>query len=86
MPEATLTSKGQVTIPKRVREHLRLSTGDRVDFVVTDQGDVLLRPARRDIRELRGLLRKPAKAATTEQMDSAIARHLSRKHRRASSP
>jgi AbrB family looped-hinge helix DNA binding protein len=80
MPEATVTSKGQVTIPKQVREHLKVEAGDRVDFVVTDDGDVLLRPARRDIRELRGLLRKPPRPASTAEMDAAIGRHLANKY------
>ncbi len=83
MAEATLTSKGQVTIPKSVREHLRIDAGDRVDFVVTEAGDVVLRPARRDIGELRGFLPKPRKAARIEDMDAAIRRHLAAKYRRS---
>ena len=42
MPEATLTSKGQVTIPKAVRDHLKLEAGARVDFIITADGTVLL--------------------------------------------
>ncbi len=43
MPLATLTSKGQVTIPKSVRDSLHLQTGDKVDFVITQNGDALLK-------------------------------------------
>jgi AbrB family looped-hinge helix DNA binding protein len=76
MPEATITSKGQITIPKAVREHLRVEAGDRLDFIVTADGEVLVRPARRDIHELRGLLQKPRKAVTVEEIDQAIRLHL----------
>ena len=41
----TLTSKGQVTIPKRIRDALRLRPGSAVDFAVNEQGQVLLTPS-----------------------------------------
>ena len=58
MPSATLTSKGQLTLPKLIRDRLRLAAGDRVDFVVKDDGTVVLRPATVDVRELKGLLHR----------------------------
>jgi antitoxin PrlF len=85
MPEATLTSKGQITIPKPVRDHLRLESGDRVDFLVTETGDVILRPARRSIRELRGLLRRPGRAMSLDEMDAGIRRKMTEKYGRKSS-
>ena len=57
MPTATITSKGRITLPKSVRERLRVDPGDRVDFVVNEEGEVVLRPLRSDIRELRGMLK-----------------------------
>jgi len=45
MPTATLTSRGQLTLPKEVREALRLKPGDQVDFIVGDEGEVRLRAA-----------------------------------------
>ena len=73
MPAATLTSKGQITLPKSIRELLRLDTGDTVEFVIGENGDVQVRAGRYDVRELRGLLRKPGrKPVTLAAMDNAI--------------
>ena len=73
MPVATLTSKGQTTIPKEIRELLGLSPGDKLDFVVESDGRVVLRPATLDVRALRGMLRSKArKPVSLEQMDRAI--------------
>jgi AbrB family looped-hinge helix DNA binding protein len=73
MPKATLTSKGQLVIPKTIREHLGLRPGDKLDFVVQDDGDVLIRPATEDVRRLKGLLRRPGrKPVSVEAMKRAI--------------
>jgi len=73
MPAATLTSKGQITLPKAIRELLRLDTGDTVEFVVAESGEVQVRAGRYDVRDLRGLLRKPGrKPVSLEAMDEAI--------------
>lgn len=75
MPSATMTSKGQLTLPKAIRDRLRLGAGDRVDFVVKDDGTVVLRPATVDVRELRGLLhRKGLKPLSVEEMNAIIRR------------
>jgi antitoxin PrlF len=58
MPTATLTSKGQMVIPKAIRDRLGLHPGDVLDFVVQDNGDVLIRPATEDVRQLKGLLHR----------------------------
>lgn len=77
MPRATLTSKGQVTVPKEIRDLLRLGTGDRVDFVVKEDGTVVLRPATVHVRELRGFLhRKGMKPLSVEQMNAVIRRRV----------
>ena len=55
MPTATMSSKGQTVIPKAIRERLGLQPGDAVDFVVQDDGDVVLRPALEDVRRLKVL-------------------------------
>lgn len=83
MPAATVTSKGQITIPKEVRERLKLKAGDRVVFVVRSDDDVVLKPAKTDIRQLYGMLhRKGRSAKTLEEMDQGIAHFLAEKHRR----
>jgi antitoxin PrlF len=79
MAVATLTSKGQTTIPKEIRDLLGLEPGDKLDFVVESDGRVVLRPATLDVRQLRGLLRRQGrKPVSVEEMDKAIAQGASR--------
>ena len=75
MSEAKMTSKGQITVPKDIRLKLNLKPGDRVRFVFEADGRVRLWPVKRDISSLRGILPKPKRAATIEEMDEAISRH-----------
>jgi antitoxin PrlF len=75
MAIATLTSKGQATIPKKVRDHLKLNAGDKLDFVIESAGRVVIRPAKLDVRELKGLLkRRGGRILSIEEMNAAIAR------------
>jgi antitoxin PrlF len=70
---ATVTSKGQITIPKPVRESLRLHAGDKLEFTVTDDGEVLLRPVTRRVDDVFGRLHQPGrKPVSVEDMDRAI--------------
>jgi AbrB family looped-hinge helix DNA binding protein len=76
MPIATVTSKGQVTIPKVVRDLMHIDAGDQIDFVVTERGDVLVRSVSLDVRALRGMLKRPRrKSVSVEQMNAAILRY-----------
>jgi len=80
LPASTITSKGQITLPKKIRECLHVVPGDRIDFVVEGNGVVVVRPARSRLRQLRGMLRnRKRKSVTLEQMDAAIARRHSRR-------
>jgi antitoxin PrlF len=81
MPSATLTSKGQITIPKAVRDRLGLEAGDQIEFVFEAPGDrVVLRPGNRDPAGLRGLLHAPGRRPVSlREMDEAI-RRAHRKH------
>lgn len=74
MTAATMTSKGQMTIPKSIRDKLKLKPGDRIDFVENSDGRVLLMPRNRDVRELRGFFPKPAKPVSDKQIKDAIER------------
>ena len=78
MPQATLTSKGQLTLPKALRERLRLEKGDRIDFSVDEKGRLIGIPKRQaDLGTAAGALRHLAgkKPITLEEMDEAIRRH-----------
>lgn len=74
MATAVLTSKGQITIPKEVRERLNVDSGDRVEFVEVEDGVFTLIAATRDVRELKGLIPKPSKPVSIEDMTRAIRR------------
>jgi antitoxin PrlF len=73
MPTATLTSKGQITLPKQVREHLHVSEGDRVEFVLGAGGEVQVRPVTGSVRELFGCVHRPGiRPPTIEEMEGAL--------------
>ena len=80
MSEAKLTSKGQITLPKEIRLKLGLKQGDRVRFIVEDDGRVRLLPAKRDVTELMGILPRPKRTLSIEEMDdivqTAVAHHV----------
>jgi len=72
MPSATITSKGQITIPKRVREELGLREGDRVAFRVLEGGTVVFEPETINLLDLEGTLKPRRKGVTLADMDEAI--------------
>jgi AbrB family looped-hinge helix DNA binding protein len=71
---AVLSSKGQITIPVSIRNLLQLKTGDAVDFVFANPERVELVPVRTPVQALRGIIRKPSKPVTLEEMEAAIGR------------
>jgi antitoxin PrlF len=77
MSTARLTSREQLVIPKDIREYMRLQPGDRLDFIIQDDGDVVMRPMVADVRELKGLLkvsgRQPVSVAA---MNEAIRKRV----------
>ena len=80
MAAATLTSKGQTTIPKEIRDFLGIGPGDKLDFLVESDGRVILRPATLDVRKLRGIMKRSGrKAVTLAEMDKAIAAGVARR-------
>jgi AbrB family looped-hinge helix DNA binding protein len=72
MTTATITSKGQVTIPKDVRIRLGIGTGDRVEFVEIQDGVFQIVPATQDFQILKGIVPKPRKPVTIEDMNQAV--------------
>lgn len=72
MTTATLTSKGQITIPSEVREKLGVRTGDRVEFVELPDGEFALVPAAGDVRDLKGLVPAPRRPLSTDEMRKII--------------
>ncbi|HEY2620382.1 MAG TPA: AbrB/MazE/SpoVT family DNA-binding domain-containing protein [Acetobacteraceae bacterium] len=83
--DSAITSKGQATIPKAIREHLGLRPGDRVKFFVHPDGTVVLLP-KLPVATLRGIARSRRHPVTIEAMNEAIgaaaAAHSSRRQRR----
>ncbi len=79
--EATLTSKGQITIPKAVRDTLKLHVGDRIEFLVDPDGSVRIVPATRPVTDLKALLSRPRRALSLEEIDTVIAERGARKKR-----
>ena len=68
MSEATITSKGQITIPADIRKALGLEAGERVVFTHLDDGTTVMRPKTRSMSEIKGLL-KPASGKRTVSLD-----------------
>ena len=78
MPVATVTSKGLITIPKPIRDQLGLRAGDRVDFWVTEEGSVVMRPLTVDLRSLEGMLKSDRGPVSVEEMNEAIRKEVVR--------
>jgi AbrB family looped-hinge helix DNA binding protein len=79
--QATLTSKGQMTLPSAVRARLGLEAGDHLLVTVQDDDTIILkRRPTAGITALRGLLPRPTRALTVAEMDAGIAAHLVVKH------
>ena len=77
MTTATLTSKGQVTIPKQVRESLHLHSGDRIEFSIRGNSEALLKPITRTVSDVFGCLHQSnQKAVSIDKMNEAIAQRV----------
>ncbi|WP_347989692.1 AbrB/MazE/SpoVT family DNA-binding domain-containing protein [Methylomonas sp. AM2-LC] len=73
MATSTITSKGQITIPATVRAALGISAGDKVEFVQVESGRFELLAATLPVSALKGMVKKPSKPVTIEEMSEAIA-------------
>jgi antitoxin PrlF len=74
MTTATLTSKGQVTIPADVRRDLNVDAGDRIEFIQIEPGRYEVVAATRSVRELKGMFGKPKRSVAIDEMNAAITR------------
>ena len=79
---ATMTTKGQITIPKEIRDALRLKPGDRVNFILQGDGTALLRPVTGRLEDLIGILKYEGPSVTIEQMNEAIRQRAVERFRR----
>ncbi|WP_309606147.1 AbrB/MazE/SpoVT family DNA-binding domain-containing protein [Phenylobacterium sp.] len=75
MTTATLTSKGQITVPAAVRAAMGVDTGDRVEFIEIAPGRYEFIAATLPVTALKGMFEKPARPVSIEAMNDAIARH-----------
>ncbi len=82
MATATMTSKGQVTIPKQVREQLHLHAGDRIEFLVHGDSEARLKPITQTVNEVFGCLYNPdQKTVSVEQINEAVAQGFRKQNR-----
>lgn len=86
MPATTVTSKGQVTIPKAIRDAMGVRSGDRVRFTRREDGTVVVEPETVDVRSLEGMLaNRVERTVTVEEMNEAIEQAAVDRYRRATS-
>lgn len=78
---ATLTSKGQITIPKMVRQALNLDAGDRVSFRVRPDGIVEMEPQNTHLMSLCGVIKPSKKGVSLEQMQKAVSKRATKRHK-----
>ena len=79
MPDSKITSKGQITVPKAVRDALAVYPGDRIRFVIHDDATVTVEAETVDLTSLRGMVRPGGRHVTIDQMDEAIKRGATRR-------
>ena len=78
MSTATLTSKGQITLPKSIRNLFKLQPGHKLEFVITGAGEVCLKPRRLGLDDLYGMA-ATLKKASLEDMNQSIANYHRKK-------
>ena len=72
MLSSTITTKGQITIPKNIRNLLKVDKGDRIEFLVNNNGSVTIWPITTDITALKGLVPKPKNYVSLNDMKKTI--------------
>lgn len=74
-----VTSKGQITVPKAVREALALREGDRMSFLIHNDGTVTVEAESVDLSSLRGMVKSAGRHVGIEQMSEAVAQGAARR-------
>ena len=74
MPATTITTKGQVTIPKAIRDTMGVGPGDRVLIYRADDGRIVVEAETVDIRTLKGMVKPSRRGVTVEEMNEAVVR------------
>lgn len=83
MAKAKVTSKGQVTIPKEIREKLHLNPGDKLLFEETKQGEIKISTPKKPIQDLRGILHRPGREAkSVEEINKGVTKYLKEKYKK----
>jgi AbrB family looped-hinge helix DNA binding protein len=73
MTSVTLSSKGQMIIPKSIRDQLHLKAGDKIDVYLEGNSHMVVVPIKKSLRDLKGFLPKPDRAVSLKEMDESIA-------------
>jgi AbrB family looped-hinge helix DNA binding protein len=82
MTQATITSKGQVTIPKIIRDILNLHSGDKIDFIVKENGETILKPISQKVDDVFGILsKKNNKPIKVDEMNDILRKSFKRKYK-----
>jgi len=79
MPSASVTSKGQITLPRQIRERLDVKTGDRVAFREHEDGTITIEAETTNLLTLKGIIRPRVKGVTVDDMKDAIRKHVSKR-------
>lgn len=69
---STITSKGQLTLPKKIREKLNVHSGDKVEFLIDDNDKIFILPVKTSMTELKGMVPPPGKKVSLKDMEDAI--------------
>ena len=72
----TMTSKGQLTVPKIVRDKLNLRPGDKIDFIFDENDNCKMIPVRSSVKDMKGMLRPSPKNISIDDMNAAIQKEV----------
>ncbi len=82
MEISTITGKGQTSIPAKILRYLKLKKGDKLRYFIAEDGHVSLSPVSKSLLELEGMLPKPSRTYTLEEVDDGIAKAVSERMKR----